>query len=372
MMYSIKIRVEKLKVIYVVLLALFSYIGEGNAQENKNVSNKSLELRIKNQKHNFDVLSKKLEDVLWYEKLGDMAYIDKVRLTGPPRFTQIKTGNQFHDELLDNDVVFYSYVFIPKKAKQNRKYPLIVFVHGGIHGTFSTSYAHVMRELLAQGYLVVAPDYRGSTGYGKNFYESIDYGGLENEDVLAACMYMIENYSMVDESRVGLLGWSHGGMITLMNALKHPEVYACGYAGVPVSDVMYRLEYQKPSYTNYFTAPYHIGKTPEEAPEEYARRSPVSYAKDLQIPIMITTTENDDDVGVKEVCRMIDSLKYYNKNFEYKVYPPMPGAHLFDRIDTQEATDIRFKAYKFIEQYLSPPKSFRSPADMRKAGYRFN
>lgn len=363
----------KLNLCYVLAVLTFLYVEVGNAQDKtKTVSNESLASRIANQKHNFDILSKKLEDVLWFEMLGDMAYIDKVRLTGPPRFTQIKTGNPFHDELLDNDVVFHSYVFIPKKAKQNRKYPLIVFVHGGIHGTLTTSYAHVMRELLAQGYLVVAPDYRGSTGYGRKFYESIDYGGLENEDVLAACRYMTENYSMVDKTRVGLLGWSHGGMITLMNACKYPEVYSCGYAGVPVSDVTYRLEYQKPSYTDYFTAPYHIGTSPEEAPEEYARRSPINYAKDLQIPVMITTTENDDDVGVKEVQRMIDSLIHYKKDFEYKVYPSMPGAHLFDRIDTQEATDIRYKAYEFLKQYLNPPKPFRSPADMRKAGYRFH
>ena len=70
--------------------------------------------------------------------------------------------------------------------------------------------------------------------------------------------------------------------------------------------------------------------------------------------------------------RMIDSLNFYKKDFEYKVYPPMPGAHLFDRIDTREATDIRYKAYEFLARYLTPPKPFRSPDDLRKAGYRFN
>ena len=355
------------------IVALFLlFVAAAGAQEKKEVSHTALAARIADQGHDFDVVVKKLEDVLWYDKMDDVAYVDKVRLTGPPRFRQIPTGNAFHDALLDNDLVFYAYVFIPKKAKQNRKYPLVVFSHGGIHGTFSTVYAHVIRELVAQGYLIVAPDYRGSTGYGKGFYRSIDYGGLENEDVLAAARYMVENYRMVDSRRVGLLGWSHGGMITLMNACKYPEVYACGYAGVPVSDVTYRLEYQKPGYTDNFTASYHIGKTPQEAPEEYARRSPVNYAKELGIPLMITTAENDDDVSVREVRRMIDSLNLYKKDFEYKVYPPMPGAHLFDRIDTREATDIRYKAYEFLARYLTPPKPFRSPDDLRKAGYRFN
>ena len=183
---------------------------------------------------------------------------------------------------------------------------------------------------------------------------------------------MIENYSIVDPERIGLLGWSHGGMITLMNACRHPETYACAYAGVPVSDVAFRLEYQNPGYADEFTAPYHIGKTPEEAPGEYARRSPVTYAKELQIPLMITTAENDDDVSVLEVKRMIDSLKFHRKDFEYRIYPPMPGAHLFDRIDTGEATRIRFLAYEFLARYLAPPAPFKSPETLRKAGYRFN
>ena len=324
------------------------------------------------ERHSFDVVNKKLEDILLFDKVGDVAWIDKVRLAGPPRANRKPTGNPFHDELLDNDLVFHAYVFIPKKARQNRKYPLVALIHGGIHSSFSSVFSHFIRELIAQGYIIVAPDYRGSIGYGRNFYRSIDYGGLENEDVLAACRYMVENYSMVDAKRVGLLGWSHGGMITLMNACRHPDFYACGYAGVPVSDITYRLEYQRPSYTDNFTSSYHIGKTPAEAPEEYARRSPVTYAKDLRIPLMITTAENDDDVSCKEVQRMIDSLLHYGKDFEYKVYGRMAGAHLFERIDTKEATDIRYNAYKFLERYLKPAKPFRSPADMRKAGYRFN
>ena len=327
---------------------------------------------LADRKHAFDVLEKKLEDILWYERVGDIAIIDKVRLAGPPLAVQTPTGTSFLDELLDNDLIFQAYIFFPRGTSQKGSYPLIVFPHGGVHAMVtSNSSFHVIRELVAQGYIVVAPDYRGSTGYGKDFYRTIDYGGLENEDVLVAARYMVENYSMIDPSRVGLLGWSHGGMISLMNALQHPDMYACAYAGVPVSDLAYRLSYQEPEYTLNFTASYHIGHTPAEAPEEYARRSPVTYARDLRIPLMITTAENDNDVGVNEVRRMIDSLTYYKKDFEYKVYGRMQGGHFLDRIDTKEATDARFLAYKFLETYLKPEKPFASPNDMRQAGYIF-
>lgn len=331
----------------------------------------SLSNQISNQTHQFGIIKKKVEDTQWYNLVGDIAYIDKVRLAGPPHHNPKKTNVPFFDKHLNNDVIFYSYVFIPKNIDINKQYPLIVFSHGGIHGDFSVVYSHVIKELLSQGYIIVAPDYRGSTGYGHEFWKRIDYGGRENEDVLASRKYMIENYSIVDSTRVGALGWSHGGMISLMNILQYPDQYACAYAGVPVSDVIYRLEYQKPSYSKLFSADYHIGQTVSENPEEYKRRSPVSYAKLLKRPLMITTAENDDDVSVTEVQRMIDSLKYYNKDFEYKVYGPKAGAHLFDRIDIKEATDIRFKAYQFLSKYLNPPYPFANEGDMRKAGYGF-
>ena len=251
-------------------------------------------------------VDRKVESLLLIEQMSDVAYVDIVRLAGPAPAYQKKTGTAFKDSLLTNQLKFYSYVFIPKAAKQNKKYPLLVFPHGGVHSNFTSGSVHILREMVAQGYIVIAPDYRGSTGYGRSFYENIDYGGLENEDVMAARDYMVESYDIVDPARVGIIGWSHGGMITLMNLLRYPEKFACGYAGVPVSDVGYRLSYQSPDYSKNYTVEYHIGATPQENPEEYARRSPVTYAKQLVRPLRIVTCLNDDDVRVTEVQRMID------------------------------------------------------------------
>ena len=322
-------------------------------------------------KYQYQSLDKNDEELQLFLRLRDVAYVDRVRLTGEPRRIPRESEAPFQDTLKDNRLIFYSYIFFPKSVRQGKKYPLIVFPHGGIHGTFATSYVHVLRELMAQGYIVVAPDYRGSTGYGKGFYEAIDYGGLENNDVLAARDYMVENYSVVDADRVGLLGWSHGGMISLMNVLQWPEKYTCAYAGVPVSDVTYRLSYQSKDYTKEFTVPYHVGASPEEAPEEYARRSPVSYASRLSKPLMLTTCLNDDDVSWTEVKRMIDALQAAGKSFEYEIYPKMRGAHLFERTDEKEATDIRFKTYRFLARYLKPAHPFKSVEDLRKAGYKY-
>ena len=317
-------------------------------------------------------VDRKVETLLLMERLDDIAYVDVVRLAGPAPAYQKETGTAFKDSLLGNQLKFYAYVFIPRETKQNKKYPLLVFPHGGVHSNFTSGSVHILREMLAQGYIIVAPDYRGSTGYGRGFYKNIDYGGLENEDVMAARDYMVESYDIVDPDRVGIIGWSHGGMITLMNILRYPDQFACGYAGVPVSDVGYRLSYQQPDYSKNFTVEYHIGATPQEKPEEYARRSPVTYARQLSRPLRIVTCTNDDDVSVTEVQRMIDSLTFYNKDFEYKVFPKMPGAHAFERIDSMEACEIRLDTYAFLARYLNPPKPFKNLKDLRKAGYLYH
>jgi dipeptidyl aminopeptidase/acylaminoacyl peptidase len=141
---------------------------------------------------------------------------------------------------------------------------------------------------------------------------------------------------------------------------------------VPVSDVVFRLEYQEAAYAKLFSAGYHVGKSVAEDIEEYRRRSPVTHAWKLSRPLAINTVTNDDDVSVLEVQRMIDSLKHHGKQFEYTIHDALPGAHLFERIDTREATDIRFHMHEFLEKHLHPDRAFNSPAEMRAAGYRFN
>jgi len=310
------------------------------------------ELRAAQQssRHRFDVLAKKIDDILWYERVGDIAVLDKVRIYGPPRWkednpTGVGAGNH---------VKFYTYLFTPR-GFGDQKLPLLVLPHGGVHADFTTYYAHIVRELLAQGYIVVAPEYRGSTGYGKWFYELIDYGGREVEDALAARDWVVTNHPRVDAKRVGMLGWSHGGLITLMSLFNHPDSYVCGFAGVPVSDLVQRMGYHKQGYRDLYEAEYFIGQDAADNLEEYKRRSPVWHAHKLDRPLRIHTNVHDEDVNYIEVEHLIQALKAEDKEFEYQVYET-PGGHSHDRLDIPEAWEAREKVYKFLARYLKPPK----------------
>lgn len=317
--------------------------------------------------HRIDVLYKRVDDITWYHKVGDIAFYDKLYMTGPP----LRKEKNPTAQGAGNPVKFWSYVFIPINIDAEKKYPLIVFPHGGVHGDFNTYYTHIVRELLSQGYIIIAPEYRGSTGYGKSHYEKIDYGGLETEDVYYAKNYMLENYDFIDKNRVGIMGWSHGGLISLFNIFDHPKDYKVAFAGVPVSDLIARMGYKTQGYRDLYSVDYHIGKTAYEDVNEYRRRSPAWNAHKLQTPLLIHTNTNDADVNVLEVEHLIKSLKAEGKKFEYEIFQDIPGGHSFDRMDTKKAKEIRLKIYTFLAGYLKPPNAFKNLDELKKAAYRY-
>lgn len=326
-----------------------------------------LQHAFENLNHRLDVLEKNIDDILWFERVGDVAVIDKVYMYGPPLWKESNPTAMG----AGNPVKFWSYIFFPRDLDPGKKYPLIVFPHGGVHADFTTYYTHIVRELISQGYVIVAAEYRGSTGYGAAHYRKIDYGGLEVEDVYSSRNYMIENYPFIDKNRVGIIGWSHGGLITLFNIFNHPEDYKVAFAGVPVSDLIARMGYMTQDYRNLYSADYHIGQTAHENVEEYRRRSPAWNAEKLQTPLLIHTNTSDDDVNVLEVEHLIKSLKAEGKQFEYKIFQEAPGGHSFDRLDTRMAKEIRLDIYAFLARYLDPPKPFRNLQDLQKAGYKY-
>jgi dipeptidyl aminopeptidase/acylaminoacyl peptidase len=348
-----------------LLLALVTFSPQDAKPQQLDEIEKSLDRIERTLQHRLDVMQKKVDDLLWYKKIGDVAHIDKVYIYGPPP-ANIPDP---HAKGAANPVKFWTYVFIPHNIDPAKKYPLIVLPHGGVHGDFDTYYTHIVRELIAQQYIVVAAEYRGSTGYGEGHYKQIDYGGLENDDVHASRNYMVKNYAFVDKNRVGIMGWSHGGMITLFNIFEHPEDYKVAFAGVPVSDLVARMGYMTDSYRKLFEADYHIGASAHENVAEYRRRSPVWHAHKLQTPLLIQTNTNDDDVNVLEVEHLIRALKAEGKQFDYEIFQDVPGGHSFDRMDTPHAKQTRLKIYAHLAKYLKPNVQLKTIADINKAAY---
>ncbi|HWR35288.1 MAG TPA: alpha/beta fold hydrolase [Clostridia bacterium] len=298
--------------------------------------------------HELLATQKAVDDLLWYQRLGDVAEIDKIRLTSTKPIRMSNPTGQG----AGNPLIIYAKTFIPKKLEVKNKAPLIVLVHGGVHANFDSNYTHIIRELLNQGYIVIAPEYRGSTGFGQSFFEQIDYGGAEIDDTHSVRDWAVENLPQVDATRVGIIGWSHGGYHALLNIARWPKDYQVAYAGVPVSDLVMRMGYKGDDYNREFAK--FIGKLAVNDPMEYRRRSPVFHAAEIQTPLLIHSNTNDEDVNVMEVEHMIAALKAAGKKFEYKIYENVPGAHQFNRIDTSFARQSRQEIYAFLAKYLKP------------------
>ena len=321
----------------------------GGGSDDKDATIASLQAEIRRlqtqQMHQGQQIRKDIDDWMWFSRMADIAKVDKVRFTSKPPRMSNPTGQGY-----GNPLIISAYTFIPLTLKAGQKAPLVVLVHQGIHGNFETLLdLRTTRELLAEGYVIVAPEYRGSTGYGGSFYDQIDYGGAEIDDTYASRNWAVENLP-VDPLKVGIMGFSHGGYHTLMNILTWPKAYQVAYAGVPVSDLIARMGYKNDGYRDIFEG--FIGKSADQNVAEYKKRSPYALASKLETPLLIHTNTNDEDVNVLEVEHLIDSLKAAGKKFDYKIYDNAPGGHYFNRLDTPLAKDSRKEILAFLAKYL--------------------
>lgn len=333
-----------------LLLLAPPLLAQPQGGEDKDATIASLQAQIRRlqtqQGHQGQQIRKDIDDWMWFSRMADLAKVDKVRYTSSKPVRMKNTTGQGYG----NPLILSAYTFIPLSLKAGQKAPLIVMVHEGVHSNFDTlQNLRAARELLDQGYVIVAPEYRGSTGYGGFLYDQIDYGGAEIDDTYSARNWAVENLP-VDPNKVGIIGWSHGGYHTLMNIMTWPKAYQVAYAGVPVSDLIARMGYKNDGYRAIYEG--FIGKSADEDVAEYKKRSPYAHAAQLDTPLLIHTNTNDEDVNVLEVEHLIDSLKAAGKKFEYKIYDNAPGGHYFNRIDTPLAKDSRKEIWAFLAKYL--------------------
>ena len=261
-----------------------------------------------------------------------------------------------------------AYVFAPLEPRGARAHAAMVWVHGGVHGNWTESYLPFVKEAVARGYVIVAPDYRGSTGYGPELYNAIDYGGKEVDDVLAAYDYR-RTVPYVDPDRVGVMGWSHGGFITAHLLFRGETPFKAGAAIVPVTNLFFRLAYKGPRYQRSFSTQREVQGLPFEKREEYKRRSPYYHVDSLRTPILVHVATNDEDVNFEEAQPLIDALRARKPHLaETKVYVnPTPGpvsvGHTFsrrvhpetlERDDSPEQRDSWNRTWTFFEEWLRP------------------
>jgi dipeptidyl aminopeptidase/acylaminoacyl peptidase len=259
-----------------------------------------------------------------------------------------------------------AYLFAP--LQKRGRHPAMVWVHGGVHGTWGANMFPFVREAVERGYVIITPEYRGSTGFGEAHYLAIDYGGKEIDDVVSAVDYL-KTLAYVDTARLGIMGWSHGGFIAAHVLFRPEHPFRSGAAMVPVTNLIFRLSFKGPSYQRNFAAEKDIQGLPFERQDEYVRRSPVFHVANLQVPILVHVATNDDDVNFVENQQMVYTLMALKPDLaETKIYvdpPPGPASrgHTFnrrvnaqtlEREDSPEQIDSWNRTWAFFERTLAP------------------
>ena len=293
------------------------------------------------------------------------------RLQTEARFTAVAAGVldykkvSYRSSVGDMDIP--AYLFQPLQKRGERGHAALVWVHGGVHGRQEENMWPFIKEAVARGYVVIAPDYRGSTGYGEAHYQAIDYGGYEVDDTMSAVDYL-KTLPHVDPERLGMIGWSHGGYITLFSVFRDVTPFKAAAAIVPVTNLFFRLSYKGPSYQRQFATQSRIRGLPFEKREEYIKRSPIFSVDKLNTPLLVHVATNDEDVNFVECQQIIDALRARKPAIsETKIYVdpapgPASGGHTFsrrvnrqtlERDDSPDQIDSWNRTWAFFEKHLA-------------------
>ena len=243
-------------------------------------------------------------------------------------------------------------LMVDKKLDRTRKHPAIIWVHGSgadqnylawHPGAYRMYYA-MSQYLAQQGYVILTPDYRGSSGYSRAWATgtSRDLGGGETQDVNAGADYL-KTLSYVDPNRIGIWGLSYGGFMTMQSILNDPTLFRCAINVAGVGDWE--------TWTTGGMILGRLGDTPVTNPELYDRSAPVRHLDKLAIPLLILQGTNDANVPFWETLKVIDSLEKLGKPFDMAIYPG--EIHFFRRAFVLR--DAWQRSETFFNRYLTEP-----------------
>ena len=288
---------------------------------------------------------------LWTYTLAD-AKVQQVTnaLVGGVRSQDMVEPYLVHYPSKDGKWTISAFVYVPYNLPRNGQHPAIVYVHGGPTAQTENTFNRFVQYMANQGYIVIAPNYRGSTGYGKEFQQAnlFDMGGGDLQDVLAAADW-IKQTGYVDPKKLILMGGSYGGYLTMMGVTKAPDVWAAGVPIVPFVNWFTEIQNEDPILQQSDLAT--MGDLVKNK-ALYEDRSPINFVDQIKAPLYLLAGGNDPRCPKTEAQQVVDAIKKRGGVVEYKVYEN--EGHGFARVENQ------IDAYKRVADFL---KAHVPPAD---------
>jgi dipeptidyl aminopeptidase/acylaminoacyl peptidase len=288
---------------------------------------------------------------LWVYNLADGASRQLTHsLVGGVRAEDMVEPYLVHYPSKDGKWTISAFVYVPYNLPRNGEHPAIVYVHGGPTAQTMNTFNRFVQYMANQGYFVIAPNYRGSTGYGKQFQQAnlFDMGGGDLQDVLAAADW-IKQTGYVDPKKLILMGGSYGGYMTMMGVTKAPELWAAGVPIVPFVNWFTEIQNEDPVLQQSDLAT--MGDLVKNK-ALYEDRSPINFVDQIKAPLYLLAGGNDPRCPKEEAQQVVDAVKKRGGVAEYKVYEN--EGHGFARVENQ------IDAYKRVADFL---KAHVPPAD---------
>jgi dipeptidyl aminopeptidase/acylaminoacyl peptidase len=205
-----------------------------------------------------------------------------------------------------------AYLTIPAGVTDAKNLPAVVLPHGGPSARDEWGFDWLPQFLAARGYVVIQPNYRGSTGYGEAWLAK---NGFQNwrtsiSDVSASAKYLVSQ-GIADPKRVAIVGWSYGGYAALQSAVVEPDLYKAVVAIAPVTDlVAWRDSWR--DFTNRKIMRTYVGTGPE-----LTEGSPLKHAAAIRAPVLLVHGDQDANVSISQSENMAGALKTSGREVEY-------------------------------------------------------
>jgi dienelactone hydrolase len=245
-------------------------------------------------------------------------------------------------------------VHITRPLEQKGPAPMVVLVHGGPYVRGGEWGWHSDSQFLAsRGYVVIEPEFRGSTGFGRKLFQAgWKQWGLKMQDDIADATLWAVKQGYADAKRVCIAGASYGGYATLMGLIRYPELYRCGVNWVGVTDInlMYSINWSDSGEVwKTYGMPTLVGDAVKDA-EQLEQTSPLKQAKKLTQPLLLAYGGEDRRVPIDHGTLLRRALEPHNHNVEWIFYSD--EGHGW----TQEVNKVDFwnRVEKFLDKNLKP------------------
>ena len=254
-------------------------------------------------------------------------------------------------------LTIHGYLTLPVGAEA-KNLPLVVNPHGGPWARDRWGFNPEVQFLANRGYAVLQTNFRGSTGYGRAFWEaSFRQWGLKmQDDITDGVNYLVEQ-GTVDSKRVAIYGGSYGGYATLAGLAFTPDLYACGVDYVGVSNLFTFLQTIPPYWKPMLEMMYEMVGNPEELKAQFEQTSPALQADKIKAPLLIAQGAKDPRVNIAESDQIVEALRQHGVEVEYLVKEN--EGHGFHNEEN------RFEFYEAMERFLD--EHLRSGAINRAA-----